>query len=144
MYYDLLANLTTTMQLLTGAGGNHHPHRRACRGGRLIELLDVLVALVVVLDREAELDHAVDARGERGGLVEREARREERGLEEEVDEVLDRLVALFAADFALSSFMIECFGLISIVFFDAMYDDIELSRSACARMIRSMLAVQPY
>ena len=58
------------------------------------ELLDVLVALVVVLDREAELDHAVDARGERGGLVEREARREERGLEEEVDEVLDRLVAL--------------------------------------------------
>merc|ERR1711939_1271774 len=40
--------------------------------------------------------------------------------------------------------MIECFGLISIVFFDAMYDDIELSRSACARMMRSMLAVQPY
>merc|ERR1712224_410768 len=323
MYYDLLANLTTTMQLLTGRGGTIIPITARAGGGRLIDLLHLRAAIVVVLDREAELDHAVDARGERGGLVEREAQREERGLEEEVDEVLDRLVALvrrrlrlellhdrvlrvdlhrllrrhvrrhrvvaerlrahdplhvrrpavlagdeaarrlrealrdddllrlvaedllhqlaqrlevgldllerlllllrlleleallrhreellavvllelldavlvdrvdheehlvvallaalderrrlhlllrlagdvvdvskrrwtrsltvlsplFAADFALSSFMIECFGLISIVFFDAMYDDIELSRSACARMIRSMLAVQPY
>merc|ERR1719371_10924 len=70
----------------------HNSHLVVVLEGR--ELLDVVVALVVVLDREAELDHAVDARGERGGLVEREARREERGLEEEVDEVLDRLVAL--------------------------------------------------
>merc|ERR1719218_292542 len=51
---------------------------------------------------------------------------------------------LKAKAFALSSFMIECFGLISMVFLEAMYDDIELSRSAWARMMRSMLAVQPY
>merc|ERR1711988_1515388 len=57
------------------------------------QLLDV-VRLVVVLDREAELDHAVDAAGKRGGLIEREARREQRRLKQEVDEVLDRLVAL--------------------------------------------------
>merc|ERR1712205_213448 len=57
------------------------------------QLLDV-IRLVVVLDGEAELDHAVDAAGEGGGLVEREARGEQRGLEEQVDEVLDRLVAL--------------------------------------------------
>merc|ERR1719454_1509720 len=57
------------------------------------ELLDV-AGLVVVLDREAELDHAVDAAREGRRLVEREARREERRLEEEVDEVLDGLVAL--------------------------------------------------
>merc|ERR1719198_1315111 len=54
------------------------------------------------------------------------------------------LSPLSAAAFAFNSFMIECFGLISIVFFEAMYDDIELSRSAWARMMRSMLAVQPY
>merc|ERR1712224_681623 len=94
MYYDLLANLTTTMQLLTGRGGTIIPITARAGGGRLIDLLHLRAAIVVVLDREAELDHAVDARGERGGLVEREARREERGLEEEVDEVLDRLVAL--------------------------------------------------
>mmetsp|Transcript_23684 Transcript_23684/g.67877 ORF Transcript_23684/g.67877 Transcript_23684/m.67877 type:complete len:618 (-) Transcript_23684:487-2340(-) len=57
------------------------------------QLLDV-VRLVVVLDREAELDHAVDAAGKGGGLVEREARGEEGRLEEQVDQVLDRLVAL--------------------------------------------------
>merc|ERR1712070_745562 len=54
------------------------------------------------------------------------------------------LSPLSAAALALSSFMIECFGLISMVFLEAMYDDIELSRSAWARMMRSMLAVQPY
>merc|ERR1719263_2430521 len=40
------------------------------------QLLAVLV-LVVVLDGEAELDHAVDAAGKGGGLVEREARGEQ-------------------------------------------------------------------
>merc|ERR1712146_662954 len=54
------------------------------------------------------------------------------------------LSPLSAAALALSSFMIECLGLISIVFFDAMYEDIDESRSAYARMMRSMLAVQPY
>ena len=59
--------------------------------GRLLErrqLLDVL-GLVVVLNREAELDHAVDAARKGRRLVQGEARGEERRLEEEVDEVLD-------------------------------------------------------
>mmetsp|Transcript_48564 Transcript_48564/g.92889 ORF Transcript_48564/g.92889 Transcript_48564/m.92889 type:complete len:220 (+) Transcript_48564:44-703(+) len=43
-----------------------------------------------------------------------------------------------------SSPMIEFEGLISIVFFDAMYEDIELSRRAWAFMIRSMFADHPY
>merc|ERR1719426_300375 len=60
------------------------------------QLLNVL-RLVVVLDREAELDHAVDAASESGRLVEREARRQQRRLEEQVDEVLDRLVALVSS-----------------------------------------------
>merc|ERR1712166_668164 len=51
---------------------------------------------------------------------------------------------LSAEAFFFSSVMIECFGLISIVFFDCMYEDIELSRKACAFMIRSMFADQPY
>merc|ERR1719460_1115120 len=57
------------------------------------QLLDV-VRLVVVLDGEAELDHAVDAAGEGGRLVEREAGGEQRGLEEQVHQVLDGLVPL--------------------------------------------------
>merc|ERR1719487_349035 len=53
-----------------------------------------IIRLVVVLNREAELNHAVNAAREGRRLVEREARGEQRRLEEEVDEVLDRLVAL--------------------------------------------------
>merc|ERR1712019_301781 len=51
---------------------------------------------------------------------------------------------LSAAAFFLSSVMMECFGLISIVFLDTMYEVMELSRKACAFMMRSMLADQPY
>merc|ERR1719210_2825486 len=51
---------------------------------------------------------------------------------------------LSAAAFFFSSDMMECFGFTSIVFFETMYDVIELSRSACAFMIRSMFADQPY
>merc|ERR1711920_52821 len=51
---------------------------------------------------------------------------------------------LSAAAFFFSSDMIECLGLISIVFLDTMYEVIELSRNACAFMIRSMSADQPY
>ncbi|TYZ63420.1 hypothetical protein PybrP1_008369 [[Pythium] brassicae (nom. inval.)] len=40
--------------------------------------------------------------------------------------------------------MIGWSGLISIVFFEDMYDDVLLSRSACAFMMRSMFADQPY
>merc|ERR1719421_2321720 len=51
---------------------------------------------------------------------------------------------LSAAAFFFNSVMIECFGFTSMVFFDTMYEVMELSRSACAFMIRSMLADQPY
>mmetsp|Transcript_10941 Transcript_10941/g.20606 ORF Transcript_10941/g.20606 Transcript_10941/m.20606 type:complete len:233 (-) Transcript_10941:414-1112(-) len=43
-----------------------------------------------------------------------------------------------------SSPMIELEGLISIVFLDAMYEDMELSRRACAFIMRSMFADHPY
>merc|ERR1712063_52951 len=51
---------------------------------------------------------------------------------------------LSAAAFFLSSDMMECFGLISMVFLDTMYEVMELSRIACAFMIRSIFADQPY
>merc|ERR1712050_404270 len=51
---------------------------------------------------------------------------------------------LSAAAFFFNSLVMECFGLTSMVFFDTMYDVMELSRKACAFMIRSMLADQPY
>mmetsp|Transcript_33273 Transcript_33273/g.93319 ORF Transcript_33273/g.93319 Transcript_33273/m.93319 type:complete len:233 (-) Transcript_33273:1581-2279(-) len=44
----------------------------------------------------------------------------------------------------LSSPMMALSGLISMVFFDAMYADMLLSRRAWAFMMRSMLALQPY
>merc|ERR1712137_596561 len=50
---------------------------------------------------------------------------------------------LSAAAFFLSSVMVECFGLTSIVFFDTMYEVMELSLKAWAFIIRSMFADQP-
>merc|ERR1719157_254025 len=54
------------------------------------------------------------------------------------------LSVLSAAAFFLSSVMMECFGLISMVFLETMYEVMELSRKACAFMMRSMFADQPY
>merc|ERR1711948_123466 len=51
---------------------------------------------------------------------------------------------LSAAAFFLSSVMMECLGFTSMVFLDTMYEVIELSRKACAFMMRSMFADQPY
>mmetsp|Transcript_39143 Transcript_39143/g.85567 ORF Transcript_39143/g.85567 Transcript_39143/m.85567 type:complete len:205 (-) Transcript_39143:429-1043(-) len=51
---------------------------------------------------------------------------------------------LSATAFFFSSDMMECLGFTSMVFFDTMYEVIELSRSACAFMMRSMFADHPY
>merc|ERR1712007_277170 len=51
---------------------------------------------------------------------------------------------LSADAFFLSSVMMECLGLTSMVFLDTMYEVMELSLRACAFMIRSMLADHPY
>merc|ERR1719517_360464 len=51
---------------------------------------------------------------------------------------------LSAAAFFFSSLMIECFGFTSMVFLETIYEVMELSLSACAFMMRSMFADQPY
>merc|ERR1712080_607833 len=51
---------------------------------------------------------------------------------------------LSAAALLFSSDTMLWFGLISIVFFETMYEDMDESRRACAFMIRSMFADQPY
>merc|ERR1712230_138479 len=51
---------------------------------------------------------------------------------------------LSAAAFFLSSVMMECFGLISMVFLETMYEVMELSLRAWAFMMRSMFADHPY
>mmetsp|Transcript_10905 Transcript_10905/g.28681 ORF Transcript_10905/g.28681 Transcript_10905/m.28681 type:complete len:633 (+) Transcript_10905:1264-3162(+) len=56
--------------------------------------------LIDVVKRQPELDHAVDAGREHVGLVKREPRGEERGIEEQVDEILDGLVGLVGLDAA--------------------------------------------
>mmetsp|Transcript_16272 Transcript_16272/g.29323 ORF Transcript_16272/g.29323 Transcript_16272/m.29323 type:complete len:725 (-) Transcript_16272:113-2287(-) len=52
------------------------------------------LAFLVLVDAEAELDHAVDPGSKSVGLIEAESRAEEGSLEEEKDEVLDGLVGL--------------------------------------------------
>merc|ERR1712190_519028 len=51
---------------------------------------------------------------------------------------------LSAAAFFLSSDMMLCLGFTSMVFFETMYEVMELSLRACAFMMRSMFADQPY
>merc|ERR1719272_2001661 len=51
---------------------------------------------------------------------------------------------LSAQAFFFNSDMMECFGFTSMVFLDTMYDVMLLSRKACAFMMRSMFADQPY
>merc|ERR1719245_723047 len=51
---------------------------------------------------------------------------------------------LSAAAFFFNSDMMGCFGLTSMDFLDTMYEVIELSRRACAFMMRSMFADHPY
>merc|ERR1712025_838244 len=51
---------------------------------------------------------------------------------------------LSAAAFLRNSVIMECFGFTSMVFFDTMYEVIELSRMAWAFMMRSMFADHPY
>merc|ERR1719164_151209 len=59
---------------------------------RALNLLErrkvVVTRIVVVVDAQAELDHAVDASRELRRLVQREARSEQRRVEQEPDEVL--------------------------------------------------------
>lgn len=52
-----------------------------------------LCGSVCLVDRKAELDHAVDAGAEDVGVVQAEARGEQGGVEEQQDELLDRLIA---------------------------------------------------
>jgi len=51
---------------------------------------------------------------------------------------------LSAAAFFFNSVMMECLGFTSMVFLETMYEVMELSLKACAFMMRSMLADQPY
>merc|ERR1719164_289063 len=104
------------LQSCTANNYNRHGQQNYQQNSRLVDLLHLggliaillerwqllnVVRLVVVLDGEAELDHAVDAAGKGRGLVEREARGEERRLEEQVHEVLNRLVALVGGGLGL-------------------------------------------
>merc|ERR1719198_2573125 len=62
----------------------------------LLKRREVIIAktLVVVVDAQAEFDHAVDAPRELRGLVQVEARGQQRSVEQKPDQILDGLVGL--------------------------------------------------
>jgi len=80
------------VNVLEGRGGTGGLERR-----RGIVGLHGLGGLLLV-DVQPEGDHAVDALGKAGRLIEHEAGDEEGGLEEEVGQVADRLVCLVLRD----------------------------------------------
>merc|ERR1711934_784014 len=56
------------------------------------QVIVVTKTLVIIINAEAKLDHAVNAPSELCWLVEVEARCEKRGVEEEPDQILDGFV----------------------------------------------------
>merc|ERR1712032_1369116 len=60
--------------------------------GHLIIIVVVLFVVVILKDGESELDELVDAAGKLDGFLEREARGQQRRLEQQPHQVLDRLV----------------------------------------------------
>ena len=52
------------------------------------------LCLLVLVNRQAKLDHPVDAAAKDVGVLQAEARGEQRGVKEQQDQLLDRLVAL--------------------------------------------------
>mmetsp|Transcript_77935 Transcript_77935/g.170723 ORF Transcript_77935/g.170723 Transcript_77935/m.170723 type:complete len:651 (-) Transcript_77935:325-2277(-) len=65
------------------------------------QVIVVAKALIVVVDAQAQLDHAVDAASELSGLVQVEARGQQRRVEEQPDQVLDSLVGLVGGSLLL-------------------------------------------
>merc|ERR1712224_376252 len=96
---------TPPKKALVSRGGDTRKvgHRRGTGRGdlSLIDLLHLGALIAVLLEGQAELDHAVDAAREGGRLVEREARGEQARLEEQVHQVLDGLVALVGGGLGL-------------------------------------------
>merc|ERR1712032_969206 len=60
--------------------------------GHLIIIVVILFVVVILKDGESELDELVDAAGKLDGFLEREARGQQRRLEQQPHQVLDRLV----------------------------------------------------
>merc|ERR1719235_1482502 len=58
------------------------------------QVIVVAEPLVIIIDAQPKLDHAVNAASELGWLVQVEAAREQGGIEQQPNEVLDRLVRL--------------------------------------------------
>merc|ERR1711896_37244 len=77
-------------------GSIHFLHLRGLISGTLNflkrgQIIVVAKTLVIIINAEAKLDHAVDTTSKLRGLVEVEARREERGVEEQPNKILHGL-----------------------------------------------------
>mgnify|MGYP001801068829 CR=1 FL=1 len=78
------------------------------------------------------------------GFSRGEARGKGSSVEEQLDKILAGLVRLLTLVRFTSSLMMGLCGFTSIVFLDVIYVESEESLSACAFIIRSMMALQPY
>merc|ERR1719174_1388177 len=102
------------------------------------QVIIISKALVIIIDAQAKLDHTVNASSKLCGLIEVETRGQEGCIEKEPDEILDGLVRLVSCSFLPQLCHDGVLWITSIVFLETMYDVMELSRKACAFMIRSM------
>merc|ERR1712086_282479 len=74
------------------------------------ELIVIAQALIIIIDAEAKLDHAVDAAGKLRWFVQVETRSKQRGIEEEPDQVLHSLVGLVGGGLLLQLSHDRMFG----------------------------------
>merc|ERR1719258_324984 len=103
----------------------------------------VVTRIIVVVDAQAELDHAVDAPGELRRLIQRESRRQQRRVEQEPDEVLHGLVRLVRGSLLLK---LRHDGVVRVHLHGLLRHHVGnhgAVRRACAFMMRSMFADQP-
>merc|ERR1711865_1008523 len=65
------------------------------------QIIIVTKALIIVINAEAKLDHAVDTPSELCGFIKVESRCEKRGVKEKPDKVLDCLIRLVSCGLLL-------------------------------------------
>ena len=82
--------------------------------------INIVQALIANINAQTKHDHAVKAACRTCGLIKVGPKSEHGSAEEPPDQILDGLSLLSAVAFSFNSVVMECFGSISMVIWDAM------------------------